>query len=83
MDALENIMTRRSTRHYLDTPISDDALDTILRAGMAGPCCVNARDWQFIVVRDRDMLDKMADANGPAAAPIGIFEPDRVHMDRY
>lgn len=70
MDALENIMTRRSVRYYTDQPISDEALETILKAGMAGPCCVNARDWSFVVTRDPEILSKMADANGRPADPL-------------
>ena len=70
MDTLENIMTRRSIRHYLDTPISDSALETILRAGMTGPSCANTRDWSFIVTRDPFVLQKMADANGRPAEPL-------------
>lgn len=70
MDALEMIMTRRSVRHYTDRPISDSVLETILRAGMSGPSCVNARDWSFLVTRDPDILAKMADANGRPADPL-------------
>jgi nitroreductase len=70
MDALENIMTRRSVRSFTDQPISDQDLETILRAGMAGPCCVNARDWQFLVTRDRAVLNEMADGNGGPADPL-------------
>ena len=70
MDALENIMTRRSVRRFLDKPVSDRDLETILRAGMAGPSCVNARDWHFIVVRDREVLARMAAANGRPADPL-------------
>ena len=64
MDAIQNIMGRISVRQYSDREISEEALRTILEAGMAGPSCVNARDWSFIVVRDPEMLNKMADANG-------------------
>ena len=70
MDALENIMTRRSVRYYTDQPISDEDLETILRAGMAGPSCTNARDWSFLVTRDRETLNKMADGNGRPAEPL-------------
>ena len=70
MDALENIMTRRSVRHFLDKPIPDDAVETILRAGMAGPSCVNARDWSFLVTQDPEILNRMADANGRPADPL-------------
>ena len=70
MDALENIMTRRSVRRFLDKPIPDEALETILRAGMAGPSCVNARDWSFLVTRDPLIMNQMADANGRPADPL-------------
>ncbi len=70
VDALENIMTRRSIRHYTEKPISDEVLETILRAGMTGPSCTNARDWSFLVTRDPEVLGKMADANGRPAQPL-------------
>lgn len=70
MDALETIFSRTSVRQYSPRPISDEDLHTILKAGMSGPSCVNSRDWSFIVVRDREMLNKMADANGRPAEPL-------------
>ena len=70
MDALENIFSRRSVRNYLDQEIREEDIKTILTAGMSGPSCVNARDWQFIVVRDKEVLNKMADANGRPAEPL-------------
>ncbi len=70
MDALTNIMTRRSVRNYTDQPVSDEAMETILRAAMTGPSCTNARDWSFIVTRDPEVLAKMADANGRPADPL-------------
>ena len=70
MDTLEAIMTRKSVRNFTDQAISDEALDTILKAGMSGPSCVNARDWSFVVTRDAELLKKMADANGRPADPL-------------
>lgn len=70
MDTIQAIMTRVSTRQYSDQDISDQDLQTILEAGMSGPSCVNARDWSFIVVRDSETLNKMADANGRPAEPL-------------
>ena len=70
MDAIHAIKTRISTRKFSDKPISDADLHTILEAGMSGPSAVNARPWSFVVVRDKDMLNRMADANGRAAEPL-------------
>lgn len=70
MDAITAIKTRISTRQYSSQPITDEALHIILEAGMSGPTAVNARPWSFIVVRDPEMLNKMADCNGRAAEPL-------------
>lgn len=70
MDAIQAIMSRVSVRQYSDLDISDESLQTILEAGMSGPTCVNSRDWSFIVVRDPETLNKMADANGMPAEPL-------------
>ncbi|MCM1488642.1 MAG: nitroreductase family protein [Firmicutes bacterium] len=70
MNIIEGIQSRRSVRRFTDTPITDDALRIILEAGMSGPSCVNSRDWSFLVTRERDILGKMADANGRPAEPL-------------
>ena len=70
METMDAIFSRRSVRSYTDAPISDEALHTILLAGMAGPSCTNARDGSFRVVRDKNMRGRMADANGRPAAPL-------------
>lgn len=70
MNALDMIFTRRSTRKFIDRPIEADKLHRMLEAAMSGPCCVNARDWAFVVVTDREKLNRMADANGAPARPL-------------
>ena len=67
METMQNILTRRSVRKFADKPIEPDKLHTILEAGMSGPCAVNAREWAFIVVTDREKLAQMAEANGRVA----------------
>ncbi len=37
MEAMENILTRRSVRIYRDTPVSRETLDTILAAAQMAP----------------------------------------------
>lgn len=70
METLQAIFSRQSVRRYSDHPIAPEALHTILCAGMAGPSCVNARDWCFVVVQDKQTLAAMADANGNPAEPL-------------
>ena len=70
METIQNILTRRSVRSYEERPISKEDMRIILDAAMSGPTCANTRAWQFIVVEDKETLNKMADANGIYAAPL-------------
>ncbi len=70
MELVEGVLNRRSIRKFTDRHITDEELHTILRAGMTGPTCANTRDWSFLVVRDKEMLNRMADANGRPAEPL-------------
>ena len=69
MDALQNLFNRRSVRDFTAQPIEEEKLHRILEAGMSGPCCVNARDWSFIIVTDREKLLEMA---GPIVFGLAI-----------
>ena len=60
MDAINALFTRRSTREFTEQPIESEKLHQILDAAMSGPCCVNARDWSFVVVTEKAKLQKMA-----------------------
>lgn len=70
MDTLQAIRSRVSVRQFSPQEIPEEALRAILEAGMSGPSCVNSRDWSFVVVRNKEMLNKMADANGRPAEPL-------------
>ncbi len=56
---LENIMTRSSVRSYTTQKVEDDKIETLLKAGMAAPTGGNKQPWEFIVVTDRETLDKI------------------------
>lgn len=70
MSVMDAILKRCSVREFTDRKISAENVKTILSAGMAGPSACNSRDWSFVVVDDPEVLNKMADANGPAAEPL-------------
>ncbi len=59
---LDNIMTRTSIRQYTDEEVSDEAVETLLRAAMAAPSAGNKQPWRFVVVRDTVKLNDFADA---------------------
>lgn len=56
---IENIMTRTSIRQFTAQPVTDEQVDTLLRCGLAAPTAVNAQPWDFVVVRDRAILDTL------------------------
>jgi nitroreductase len=60
---MDAILTRRSIRKYTDQPVSEDLVTDLLRAAMAAPSAGNQQPWQFVVVRDRAILDLVAAAN--------------------
>ena len=57
MDALEAIFTRRSIRTFAKDPVSDEHIETLLRAGMAAPSAGNQQAWEFVVIDDRAVLE--------------------------
>lgn len=69
MDAIEAIMGRRSVRRFTGEHITEEQLKVILGAATSGPSCVYAQDWEFIVVREKEVLNRMADCNGRPAEP--------------
>jgi len=63
----ELIRTQRATRLYTDQPVSDEAIRTVLQAGRRAQSSKNTQPWQFIVVRDRETLQKLAGCGKYAA----------------
>ena len=61
MELLQMFQNRRSVRQYTDAPIPEETLTKILQAGLLSASGKAIRPWEFIVVRDRAMLNAMAD----------------------
>ena len=78
MNTIEAVMTRVSVRRFRDEPVSEEDIRTILKAGMSGPSCVNARDWSFIVVQDKDRpaVYGTVSASGTSVLPITLVFGD-------
>jgi len=61
MDVLEAIKTRRSIRKYKSTPVDDKTIELVLEAARWAPSWANTQCWRFIVVRDSEIKNKLAD----------------------
>ena len=60
MDFKELVQKRRSIRKFEDREIPAEDLQTILRSALMAPTSKGTRAWHFIVVDDKDMLDKIS-----------------------
>lgn len=74
--ALAPLFARRSVRQFQDRPVPDAVVRDVLEAAMAAPSA-NAKDpWEILVVRQPEMLAKIAAGlpNGRmlANAPLGF-----------
>ncbi len=64
MDAYNNILDRKSVRKYQNKKIDNEAINKIMKAAMAGPSCLNLKDYAFIVVDDKNELKALASLIG-------------------
>lgn len=74
MNTLEAIKTRRSTRRFSDKRIEVKKLDQIVNAGQYAPSGGNSQSCHFIVVRDKEVLAKLAELAQAAFAKMEITE---------
>jgi nitroreductase len=69
MELQEAILKRRSIRKFTDEAVTDDQLREIFEAVRWAPSWANTQVWEFIVVRDKALIEKVVGtyrANNPA-----------------
>jgi nitroreductase len=82
METWDAIRSRRNVRSYQDRAISDEDLDRILESARRTPSSSNQQRWDFVVVRDRDRLQRLSAIWQGArhipgsAATIALVGPD-------
>jgi nitroreductase len=62
MDLFDAIKGRKSIRRFKQTPVPDKDIKKILDAGMLAPSANNTQPWSFVVIKDKTLLARMADA---------------------
>ena len=65
MEVLEAIKTRRSIRNYKTTPVDDKTIELVLEATRWAPSWGNTQCWRFVVVRDSNIKDELANTLSP------------------
>lgn len=69
MSILKMITERGSIRRYKDKPIPRSNLLKVLEAARLAQSAANRQPWQFIVVTDKEVKEKLAEAAHPTDRP--------------
>ena len=56
------IQKRRSIRKFRDKPVEQEKIDIIIEAALRSPSSMGRDPWEFIVVDDRELLEKLSRA---------------------
>jgi nitroreductase len=64
----ELVRTRRSTRRFTEELLSPGQVELILKAGLMSPSSKRSTPWQFVVVEDKEILQKLSAAKPQGAA---------------
>ena len=87
MDTLTALHTRRSVRSYTEQHITDVEIHTLLDAAMIAPSAGNAQPWEFIVVREKSMLQAIPKVNPyakmAAKAPAAIVVCGNLQAEKH
>lgn len=82
MKVSEAIRTKRAVRKFLDKPLPDNVVKTILNAGRRSQSSKNNQGWQFIAIRDKEILKALSQCGewaghiAGAALCIAILTPE-------
>jgi len=60
MNLSELYRNRRSIRNYQDKPVSMDVIQSLISDSILAPNAGNEQPWKFVVVRNRDMIDRIS-----------------------
>jgi nitroreductase len=82
METLDAISKRASVREYDARPVEKDVLERLVDAGRRAPTARAIEPWEFVVVTDRGMLERLAQLANTgrfikdAACCIAVFSQD-------
>jgi len=74
---MREIYLRRSVRKYKKDKISNDIITKLLHAAMSAPSALNEQPWEFIVVDDDTLLNKISQFSNHSSfvstAPLAVI----------
>ena len=60
-EVINNMMSRRSVRQYLDNPVEHEKLAAVVRAGINAPSGMNRQPWAIRVVEDQQLIAQVTE----------------------
>ena len=82
---IDLIRKRRSIRKYQDREVEKEKIDLILEAALRSPSSRSLNPWEFVVVKDRELIKKLSKAKEHGSsflrsAPLAVVvcaDPER------
>ncbi|HOQ16526.1 MAG TPA: nitroreductase family protein [Defluviitaleaceae bacterium] len=76
---------RRSIRKYINKKIEKEKVDMIIKSALMSPSSRGRRPWEFVLVEDRDLLEKLSNCREhgsqflkeAALAVVVLADPDK------
>jgi len=91
-ESIEFLRTLRTVRRFTDQPVPQAVLDDLLTVARWSGSASNRQHWVFIVIRDRDTLQRLAELEGYVRHLVGAAlaivlvmdgDPDRVEQETF
>ena len=81
-EVMSAILTRRSTRKFIDQPIPEAILKDIVEAALHAPSGMGKQTWQFTMITNKEVISRLADAIGKELDRKGydIYKPAALLM---
>lgn len=61
MSFIDTLLSRRSIRKYTDQYVNDEQVGLMLKAAMYAPSAGNQQVWHFVVLREKETLNKVVE----------------------
>ncbi|MFV0539505.1 MAG: nitroreductase family protein [Dysgonomonas sp.] len=69
-DFQQLIINRRSTRKFTEEALAPEQVELILKAALMSPTSKSSNAWQFLLVEDKEMLEKLSHCKKMGSKPI-------------
>jgi nitroreductase len=76
VDIIQTLFSRRSVRRYAERPLEPERITCLLEAAMCAPTACNSQPWEFVVVTEPEVLDRLREKllfaryNAPCAITV-------------